>query len=120
MKGENGIFEKPFRYGGIMHDYEKDVEQWDMWKRCYCCGGVPRNVYSNSGTLLKRKFPYIASFRIMKGKNKGRMKFQYLCRRCAYDYHLGVIEMDGKTYFDYNDFDEIEYKSRQEDKSNDN
>lgn len=113
MRGENGIFEKPFRYGGIMHDYEMDVEQWDMWKKCYCCGGTPKNTYSASGTLLKRNFPYIASFRIMRGENKGKMKLQYLCRKCAYDYRLGVIEMDGKTYYKYNDFDEIEYKSKQ-------
>jgi hypothetical protein len=50
-------------------------------------------------------------FKITKGKYKGKNKFRALCRKCAYDYGKGVIEMDGKTYTDYYKFNEEKYKS---------
>jgi len=75
MKGERTIDDKPFRYGGIMHDYDRTSEEWaeqiPEMRRCYICGGKMQNIYSPSGTLLKKTYPYIGLFRITKGKNKG-------------------------------------------------
>jgi hypothetical protein len=125
MKGERTLIDQPFRYGGIMHDYDKDVEQFGLaetkyGKRCWCCGGRPMNCYSSSGTLLKYNYPYIAVFKITKGRDKGLNHFAYLCRRCAYNYGRGVIEMDGLVYWKYDDFNEAEYKAKLAESGKDN
>ena len=114
MKGERTIIDKPFRYGGIMHDYDSTSEEWaekiPIMRRCYICGGKMQNIYSPSGTLLRKTYPYIGVFRITKGKNKGMCKFRILCRACAYDLGRGVIEMDGHTYTNGLEFSESKFK----------
>lgn len=113
MKGERTLVDIPFRYGGIMHDFDKDVEDWRgvINKRCWCCGGdMTRNTYSTAGTLLRKQYPYVAVFKISKGKNKGMNWFKTLCRACAYNYGRGVIEMDGYKYMKSNEFNEAKYK----------
>lgn len=113
MKGDRTLVDIPFRYGGILHNYDMDVEEWHgiINKRCWCCGGdMTKNTYSLSGTLLKRNYPYVAEFKVSKGKNKGKYWFKTLCRACAYDYGRGVIEMDGNTYTNYFEFNESKYK----------
>lgn len=115
MKGERSIRCTPFRYAGILHDYDKTSEEWaeympNYMSKCYICGGKMKNIYSPQGTLLKRTYPYIASFVITKGKNKGLSKFHVMCRSCAYDFNMGVIEMDGYTYTDRNEFKESRFK----------
>lgn len=115
MKGECTIKDKPFRYAGIMHDYDKDSEDWAKYmpehmSKCYICGGKMRNIRSQSGTLLRKSYPYIAAFRITKGKNKGMAKFHVMCRTCAYALEKGVIEMDGHTYKDMYEFNEHKFK----------
>ena len=124
MRGERTIKDIPFRYGGIMHNYEADIEWWQSfdikyktpkkyrnYDYCYACGGKMQNCYSPSGTLLKKSFPYMAFYKIFKGKNKGYNRCKIICRACAYAYGKGVIEMDGKTYQDYYEFNEIKYKA---------
>lgn len=110
MKGERTIVDKPFRYGGIMHNYERDADEWaslnEHCKRCYCCGGKMGNIYSPSGTLLRKSYPYMAMFKITKGRNKGKAWLKILCRACAYEYGRGVIEKDGITYYRPNEFKE--------------
>jgi len=69
-----------------------------------------RNAYGPSGTLLRRNYPYVATFKYIKGKYKGLYRFRALCRACAYNYGRGVIEMDGNTYIDYYAFNEDKYK----------
>ena len=114
MKGERTIDDKPFRYGGIMHNYDRDAEEWaeaiPEMRRCYICGGKMRNVYSPSGTLLKKTYPYAGLFRITKGRDKGKAKFRVMCRACAYDLGKGVIEMDGHTYMYSLRFSESKFK----------
>lgn len=114
MKGERTIDDKPFRYGGIGHDYDSTSEKWaeliPEMRRCYICGGKMQNFYSPQGTLLKKTYPYIGVFRITKGKDKGMCKFRIMCRSCAYDLGKGVIEMDGHTYKDKNEFHENKFK----------
>lgn len=115
MKGERTIDDKPFRYGGIKRDYDSTSEEWaemmpDYMGKCYICGGKMQNIYSPSGTLLKKTYPYIGVFRITEGKDKGMFKFRIMCRACAYDLGKGVIEMDGHTYKDANEFHESKFK----------
>ena len=69
-----------------------------------------QNCYSPSGTLLKKAYPYIGLFRITKGKDKGKAKFCVMCRACAYDLGKGVVEMDGHTYKDKQEFSESKFK----------
>ncbi len=113
MKGARTLHDIPFRYGGIMHDYEKDVETWASqipnMKRCWCCGGYMRNHVFSDGSVLKR-FPYVGFFKISRGKNKGRYRLRVLCRACAYLFERGVIEMDGNTYRRPDEFNERKYK----------
>ena len=114
MKGERTIVDKPFRYAGIQKDYEKTADDWaeympEHMSKCYVCGGKMRNVYIN-GTLLKKMYPYMAEFRITKGKEKGMHKFRPMCRACAYAFGKGVIEMDGYTYWDMYEFSESRFK----------
>ena len=110
MKGERTIKDVPFRYGGISHNYDKTCDEWyedhPGYRKCYCCGGTMKNQMPR----LHTTYPYMAIFKITKGKNKGFNRFRIICRRCAYDYGLGVIEMDGKTYYDYYEFKESKYK----------
>lgn len=123
MKGSRTLIDKPFRYGGIMHNYDRDWDEWigisdtpsDLrrktpYDKCYCCGGRGGNLYSPNGTLLKKNYPYMAFYRITKGTNKGYNKCRIICRACAYDYGKGVIEMDGETYQNKADFNERRYK----------
>ena len=111
----------PFRYGGIMHNYEKDIEEWQKnegdapkkdrhFEKCFGCGGRMRNIYSPAGALLKKSYPYMAAFKIQRGIYKGCSRFRVLCRSCAYDYGKGVVEMDGETYTDPYQFNEAKYK----------
>lgn len=118
MKGSYTLVETPFRYGGtFIKHYEWDVEEWannpfkkNHYDKCYCCGGKMRNAYSSDGTLLHRNYPYCAVFKTTKGKNKGKCHFKILCRKCAYEYGKGVIELDGEVYQEYNQFNEEQYK----------
>lgn len=117
MKGERTLVDEPFRYGGIMHDFDRDVEGWRgvINRQCWCCGGdMTKNFYSLSGTLIKRSYPYVAIFKITKGENKGMSRFRTLCRACAYGYGRGVIEMDGYKYMNRNEFNEDKYKKQLE------
>lgn len=114
MKGERSIKGVPFRYSGVSHDYDMTADEWAEYmpkymSRCYICGGKMGNIKIN-GTLLKKTYPYIGIFRITKGKNKGLNKFHVMCRACAYDLGKGVIEMDGYTYSDKNEFSESKFK----------
>lgn len=121
MRGKRGIDGRPFRYGGILHDYSADNDEWQetVWSkvkrtpmRCYCCNGVMKNSRSASGELLRQNFPYIGVFKIVKGRDKGYFKFRILCRACAYNYGVGVVEMDAETYQKPEEFSELEFKRR--------
>lgn len=48
----------------------------------------------------------MADFKVTKGANKGKFRFRILCRACAYNYGLGVIEKDGEVYTEMNQFKE--------------
>ena len=113
MKGQYTLKDQPFRYGGILHNYDMDNEEWsaylDRKLTCWCCGREMKCHHFSDGST-HRFFPYIAIFRITKGKNKGMNRFRMLCRACAYGYGRGVIEMDGKTYKHMLDFNERKYK----------
>lgn len=114
MKGERTIDgSPPMRFVGLFFKhYDWDVEEWLAHdglheKKCYCCGGTFKNVrVKKDGDILYHLFPYIACFKAYKGKEKGFSRFHLLCRACAYNYGLGVIEKDGKKYMDYYDFTE--------------
>lgn len=110
MRGSMMISCTPMRYTGVFVKHpEWDVEQWGDWlheDKCWACGGKMKNIYSSSGTLMKHCFPYIASYKAFKGKEKGFSRFHLLCRACAYGYGKGVIEKDGNTYYDYYAFKE--------------
>ena len=116
MKGERTLKDKPFRFGGIMHDFGMDAEQWadaiPSMRRCWSCGGKMRNFRSVQGTLMHTSYPYVAVFKVTKGKHKGQNWFKTLCRSCAYAFGNGVIEMDGNTYQNPGDFNEAEYKKQ--------
>ena len=114
MKGERTLVDRPFRYGGIKHDYDRTVEEWaesiPQMSRCYICGGKMKNIRSLNGTLLRKTYPYVGLFKITKGKEKGIGIFHVMCRKCAYEFGKGVIEMDGHTYTNYNEFKEDKFK----------
>ena len=116
MKGERTLKDKPFRFGGFGHDFVSDAEEWANYipamRRCWSCGGEMKNLRSVHGTLLHTNYPYLAVFKISKGKNKGKNWFKTLCRSCAYDFGRGVIEMDGETYQKPEDFNEAAYKKK--------
>ena len=114
MKGKLTLNCTPFRYGGFFHDFDRDNEQTAealniKEMKCWCCGGIMKNHHFSDGAV-HRFWPYVATFRITKGKNKGLNKFRMLCRSCAYGYGFGVTEMDGNTYKNPNDFNEEKYK----------
>ena len=119
MKGERSINGSPFRYGGILHNYDKTCDEWyedhPGYRKCYCCGGSMKN----SMPHLHTTFPYMGNFKITKGRLKGYGRFKILCRRCAYDYGKGVIECDGNTYYDYYEFKESRWKKETGYKFND-
>ena len=100
-----------------MHDYDFDVEHLSRsgscFVRCYCCGGELKNTYSPSGKLLRKNYPYAATYRIIKGRDKGKHTFEIICRECAYEYGVGVIEMDGEPYFEPDEFNEQKYKEEE-------
>ena len=125
MKGETTLVELPFRYGGIRHDYDSDVEEWiaqtdalkgemrrrgmpnrNPYRKCFACGGKMRNPRGAGGTLLKKSYPYCAEYK----RRDGKFYFAILCRGCAYLYGRGVVEMDGKTYQNPWEFREEQYK----------
>lgn len=111
MKGERTIVDKPFRFAGLMKDYDKTADEWaevhpKYMSRCYICGGSMRNVNS----LPLKSYPYVGLFSITKGKHKGQSRFHVMCRACAYDLGKGVVEMDGYTYTDKYAFKESRFK----------
>lgn len=122
MKGERTLDGPPVRYVGLFFkNYYWDVEEWIDADRlhekiCYACGGTLKNTWIN-GTLMKHNFPYIACYKAFKGKEKGFSRFHMLCRSCAYNYGVGVIEKDGNLYKNYYDFKEkwISPEERDED-----
>lgn len=109
MKGKDTLEDKPFRYGGILKDYSKEIHEITGCEyKCWCCGRdmkshVPEN----------KIMPYTATFRISKGKNKGLFAFRALCRQCAYRYGRGVVECDGNTYMEPDEFSEKKWKEEQ-------
>lgn len=110
MKGKNTLRDKPFRYGGIKHDYTKDFyELTGMNKKCWCCG---RDMKSHVPGI--KIMPYTATFRFSKGRNKGLFAFRPLCRSCAYRYGRGVVECDGNTYMEPDEFSEKKWKEEHE------
>lgn len=39
MKGKNTLRDKPFRYGGILKDYSKEIHELNRREyKCWCCG----------------------------------------------------------------------------------
>ena len=55
----------------------------------------------------------VAAFKITKGKYKGMNRFLPLCRACAYRYGRGVVECDGNTYMEPDEFSEKKWKEEQ-------
>ena len=97
MKGKNTLRDKPFRYGGLMHDYTKDFyELTGMNQKCWCCGGEMKSHFR-----YHKSKPYVAVFRP-------------LCRACAYRYGHGVIECDGNTYMEPDEFSEKKWKENED------
>lgn len=116
MKGQHTIIDSPFRYGGLKHDYEKTCREWseidgkvirkhNPFLRCYACGD-----YFHMCKVLSPDYPYAAMYKIPRGLNKGHYALRIICRKCAYKYNHGVIEMDGEIYHNICDFNEAEYK----------
>ena len=52
-------------------------------------------------------------FKITKGKYKGMNRFRPLCRACVYRYGRGVVECDGNTYMEPDEFSEKKWKEEQ-------
>lgn len=118
MKGQNTLVDQPMRYtGAFIKEPDLDVEDWGaqnpLMRKCYCCGGWMKNVRSSYGTLLHKCYPYIGTFRIVQGKNRGNFHFKPLCRACAYAYGRGVVEIDGNVYQDPEEFNEETYKAQE-------
>lgn len=109
MKGKNTLSDKPFRYGGILKDYSKEIHELNGHEyKCWCCG---KDMKSHvPGTKI---MPYTATFRITKGKDKGLVAFRPLCRSCAYRYGRGVVECDGNTCMEPDEFSEEKWKKEQ-------
>lgn len=67
MKGKYTLANTPFRYGGLQHDYEKEIHEiHGREEKCWCCGGDMKS-HSKSNKLK----PYAALFKITKGGKKG-------------------------------------------------
>lgn len=110
MKGKNTLKNKPFRYGGLLKDYSKEIHELNGCEyKCWYCG---RDMKSHVPGI--KIMPYTAMFRISKGKDKGFVVFRPLCRACAYKYGRGVVECDGSTYMKPDEFVEEGYKSEVE------
>lgn len=106
MKGKNTLTDKPFRYGGILKDYSKEIHELNGHEyKCWCCGKDMKSHVPGTKVM-----PYTATFRITKGKNKGLVAFRPLCRSCAYRYGRGVVECDGNTYMEPDEFSEKKWK----------
>lgn len=116
MKGDKTLHGIPFRYGGLWHEYNLNYCEitGDDKAKCYVCGGLmTHTVMLTTGkpmTAQPPQHPYIASYYISKGREKGYYRFHPLCRACAYAYERGVIEMDGNTYQEPDEFNEEKYK----------
>ncbi len=110
MKGKNTLRDKLFRYGGILKDYSKEIHELNGHEyKCWCCG---RDMKSHLPGI--KIMPYTATFRITKGKDKGLFAFRPLCRSCAYRYGRGVVECDGNTYMEPDEFSEKKWKEEHE------
>lgn len=112
MKGSLTLDGKPFRYGGLFHDYERTCDEWaDMnekaYGKCYICGGSMRRQIPYAPNM----YPYAAFFKIIRGRNKEKFHMKVMCRACAYDFEKGVIEADGNTYYRKGEFNERKWKS---------
>lgn len=106
MKENNTLVDRPFRYGGFKHDYTKDFYELTRTSgECWCCGCEMKSVVPKIKIM-----PYVATFQISTGKNKGRFAFRLLCRSCAYAYGQGVVECDGNTYMKPDEFSEKKWK----------
>ena len=110
MKGKNTLRDKPFRYGGILKDYSKEIHELNGHEyKCWCC---ERDMKSRTPGI--KIMPYTATYRITKGKDKGLVAFRPLCRSCAYNYGRGVVECDGNTYMEPDEFSEQKWMKEQE------
>ena len=109
------IIKQPFRFGGLMHDYSTDVEDWGEripeMNRCFKCRKPMENHRDKDGNIIQREYPYMFFLDVtLNGIHNSYNKV--ICRKCAYSYDLGVIEMDGEVYLNLNEFNEEEYKRR--------
>lgn len=110
MKGKNTLKDKPFRYGGILKDYSKEIHEITGCEyKCWCCG---RDMKSHAPGI--KIMPYTARFQISKGRDRGFIAFRPLCRQCAYRYGRGVVECDGNTYMEPDEFSEKKWKEEHE------
>lgn len=94
--------DKPFRWGGINHDFDKKAKDWrgdnikdDVYNECFCC---------HEETPQDEPL-YCATFEDTLSPSQQKFAFRILCRNCAYKYGVGVIEKNGKTYMKYEDFE---------------
>lgn len=110
---KNQIIEQPFRFGGLMHDYSGDVEYWGKripeMRKCFKCGKLMENHRDKDDNIIQKEYPYMV-FLDTTLNDKRTCYNKVICRKCAYSYGIGVIEMDGETYNKINEFDEEEYK----------
>lgn len=91
---------KPFRWGGIGHQFDKTAKEWreesiKLYNECFCCHKEPP----------QDEPLYCATLEDTLSPDKNRFVFKILCRECAYKYGVGVIEKGGKTYMKYEDFE---------------
>ena len=116
MKGDKTLHGIPFRYGGLWHKYNLNYCEitGDDKAKCYVCGGLmTHTVMLTTGKPMNPQppqHPYIASYYISKGREKGYYRFHPLCRAGAYAYERGVIEMNGNTYQEPDELNEEKYK----------
>lgn len=108
------VIETPYRYGGIMQNFEMDAEQWSKvipeMSHCYKCGRRIKNAIK--GKQIIKNYPYAMFLTYKEDKKVLRGAIEPLCRSCAYSYKLGVLEMDGEEYQCENEFNEEEYKQK--------
>ena len=106
--------DQPFRYGGLWHDYDLDVEEWaeivPTMKICHVCGKEMKNSPASDGKPIRRQYPYMGTYTIRGGIMKGYGMFHVMCRECAYEYKRGVVEMDGEIYQQKDEVNEEKYK----------
>lgn len=109
------IIEQPFRFGGLMHDYSVDVEDWaeriPEMDRCFKCRKLMKNHRDKDDNIIQKEYPYMVFLDVtLNGMCACYNKV--ICRKCAYSYDIGVIEMDGEVYLNFYDFNEEEYKRK--------